>query len=94
MQKDESRKSIICDKLNEKLMSNDGKKTSICDKMMENPVPNENTDEDEFPFNNMTMGEFADFFPENALNFVEDPTFWPHNPEEQLTENDIAPKPH
>lgn len=31
----------------------------------------------------MTMEDYADAFPDQALN-PNRPTFWPHNPEEQL----------
>lgn len=36
------------------------------------------------PYNQMTLEDFADAHPEQALNPLKKPTFWPHNPEEQL----------
>lgn len=38
------------------------------------------------PYDEMTMEDFYDYFPENALKPLERPTFWPHNEEEQLDE--------
>ncbi|CAG4953799.1 unnamed protein product [Parnassius apollo] len=34
-------------------------------------------------FEDMTMEMFYDFYPDEALDPVNRPTFWPHNPEEQ-----------
>lgn len=36
------------------------------------------------PYNQMTMEDFRDAFPEEALDPINRPTFWPHTPEEQL----------
>ncbi|XP_046992942.1 ATP synthase subunit d, mitochondrial [Schistocerca americana] len=36
------------------------------------------------PFEQMTMEDFRDAFPDQALDPINRPTFWPHNPEEQL----------
>ncbi|XP_055690830.1 ATP synthase subunit d, mitochondrial [Lutzomyia longipalpis] len=36
------------------------------------------------PFDQMTMEDFRDSYPELALDPLNKPTFWPHNPEEQL----------
>ncbi|XP_028157563.1 ATP synthase subunit d, mitochondrial [Ostrinia nubilalis] len=35
------------------------------------------------PYDQMTMEDYNDAFPEQALDPVNRPTFWPHNPEEQ-----------
>ncbi|KAB7497003.1 ATP synthase subunit d, mitochondrial, partial [Armadillidium nasatum] len=35
------------------------------------------------PLTEMTLEEFAEEFPEHAIN-LEKPTFWPHNPESQI----------
>lgn len=40
------------------------------------------------PFNEMTMEDFADAFPDFAPDFIKKPTFWPHTPEEQISPND------
>ncbi|ODM75853.1 ATP synthase subunit d, mitochondrial [Orchesella cincta] len=32
----------------------------------------------------MTLEDLKDMFPERALDPLNNPTFWPHNPEEQL----------
>ena len=36
------------------------------------------------PYDQMTMEDFRDAYPEEALDPVNRPSFWPHNPEEQL----------
>ncbi|VEN44606.1 unnamed protein product [Callosobruchus maculatus] len=36
------------------------------------------------PFDQMTMEDYRDAFPEDALDPINRPTFWPHNKEEQL----------
>ncbi|XP_037952201.1 ATP synthase subunit d, mitochondrial-like, partial [Teleopsis dalmanni] len=36
------------------------------------------------PYGQMTMEDYRDAFPESALDPINRPTFWPHNPEEQL----------
>ncbi|GAB0093223.1 ATP synthase subunit d, mitochondrial [Sergentomyia squamirostris] len=41
------------------------------------------------PFDQMTMEDFRDAYPDQALDAINKPTFWPHNPEEQL---DYKPK--
>jgi F-type H+-transporting ATPase subunit d len=32
----------------------------------------------------MTMEDFRDAYPNDALDPINRPTFWPHNPEEQV----------
>lgn len=39
------------------------------------------------PYNQMTMEDYRDAFPEEALDPINRPTFWPHTPEEQLENN-------
>ncbi|KAJ8924874.1 hypothetical protein NQ315_001029 [Exocentrus adspersus] len=36
------------------------------------------------PYDQMTMEDYRDAFPEDALDPINRPTFWPHTPEEQL----------
>lgn len=36
------------------------------------------------PFNQMTMEDYRDAFPDSALDPINRPTFWPHTPDEQL----------
>ncbi|XP_076065581.1 ATP synthase, subunit D [Oratosquilla oratoria] len=36
------------------------------------------------PYNQMTMEEWAEFSPEQALRPLENPTLWPHAPEDQV----------
>lgn len=36
------------------------------------------------PFNQMTMEDYRDSYPELALDPINRPSFWPHTPEEQL----------
>lgn len=36
------------------------------------------------PIEQMTMEEFMISFPKHSPNFVEQPSFWPHTPEEQI----------
>uniref|UniRef100_A0A6B2E5X2 ATP synthase subunit d, mitochondrial n=1 Tax=Phlebotomus kandelakii TaxID=1109342 RepID=A0A6B2E5X2_9DIPT len=36
------------------------------------------------PFDQMTMEDFKDAYPDLAIDPLNKPTFWPHNPEEQL----------
>ncbi|KAL9892483.1 ATP synthase subunit d, mitochondrial [Glossina fuscipes] len=36
------------------------------------------------PYNQMTMEDYRDSFPDLALDSANRPTFWPHNPEEQV----------
>lgn len=38
------------------------------------------------PFDQMTMEDFRDAFPDQALDAINKPTYWPHNPEEQHEE--------
>jgi len=40
--------------------------------------------DDVLPFEEMTLEDLKDMFPERALDPLNNPTFWPHNPEEQL----------
>ncbi|KAL4710381.1 hypothetical protein ACJJTC_012408 [Scirpophaga incertulas] len=35
-------------------------------------------------FDEMTMEDFKDAYPDQAIDPINKPTFWPHNPEEQL----------
>ncbi|RZC34870.1 ATP synthase subunit d, mitochondrial [Asbolus verrucosus] len=39
------------------------------------------------PYDQMTMEDFRDAFPEQALDPINRPTFWPHDPEEQIGYN-------
>lgn len=39
------------------------------------------------PYSQMTMEDYRDAFPEQALDPINRPTFWPHTPEEQLDYN-------
>ena len=41
------------------------------------------------PFDQMTLEDFRDAFPEQALDAINKPTFWPHNPEEQIEEKPV-----
>ena len=41
----------------------------------------------------MTMEDYRDAFPEQALDPINRPTFWPHTPEEQ-PENNPKPEEH
>ena len=36
------------------------------------------------PYDQMTMEDYRDAFPEQALDPINRPTYWPHNPEEQV----------
>lgn len=36
------------------------------------------------PYDQMTMEDFKDAYPDLALDPINKPTFWPHTPEEQL----------
>ncbi|XP_063535711.1 ATP synthase subunit d, mitochondrial [Cydia strobilella] len=36
------------------------------------------------PYDQMTMEDYKDAFPQDAIDPINKPTFWPHNPEEQL----------
>lgn len=42
------------------------------------------------PYNQMTMEDYREAFPDQALDPINRPTFWPHTPEEQVENN---PKP-
>lgn len=46
--------------------------------------------DDVLPYEEMTLEDYKDAFPERALDMINRPTFWPHTPEEQLDRN---PKP-
>ncbi|XP_015595318.1 ATP synthase subunit d, mitochondrial [Cephus cinctus] len=37
------------------------------------------------PFGQMTMEDFKDAYPEQALDPINNPTFWPHDPDSQLS---------
>lgn len=45
------------------------------------------------PFDQMTMEDFIDAYPSHGPDFLNRPTFWPHNPEEQPDShsNDLLP---
>lgn len=43
------------------------------------------------PYDQMTMEDFRDAHPDKALDPINKPTFWPHNPEEQLDYQDEQP---
>lgn len=36
------------------------------------------------PYDQMTMEDFRDAYPEDAIDPINRPTFWPHSPDEQL----------
>ncbi|XP_063623596.1 ATP synthase subunit d, mitochondrial [Cydia splendana] len=36
------------------------------------------------PYDQMTMEDYKDAYPQDAIDPINKPTFWPHNPEEQL----------
>lgn len=36
------------------------------------------------PYDQMTMEDYRDAYPEDAVDPINKPTFWPHTPEEQL----------
>lgn len=36
------------------------------------------------PYDQMTMDDFVDAFPDEAPDFIKRPTFWPHTPDEQI----------
>lgn len=40
--------------------------------------------DDVLPYEEMTLEDVKDMFPDQALDPLNKPTFWPHNPEEQL----------
>lgn len=44
------------------------------------------------PFEQMTMEDFKDAYPDLALDPLNKPTFWPHTPEEQLDFDTKAPQ--
>lgn len=44
------------------------------------------------PFNQMTMEDFADAFPDQAIDPINKPTFWPHDAAEQ--EPRVEPEHH
>ena len=39
------------------------------------------------PFDMMTWEEFIELYPDRSPNFLKNPTFWPHTPEEQIIKN-------
>lgn len=41
------------------------------------------------PFDQMTLEDFRDAFPDQALDAINKPTYWPHNPEEQIDEKPV-----
>lgn len=43
------------------------------------------------PFDQMTMEDYRDAYPELALDSINRPTFWPHTPEEQLDHKPEGP---
>ncbi|CAG4946435.1 unnamed protein product [Parnassius apollo] len=46
------------------------------------------------PYDQMTMEDYRDAYPDQALDPINRPTFWPHNPEEQLDYVDPEKKAH
>ncbi|KAJ8979850.1 hypothetical protein NQ317_006314 [Molorchus minor] len=48
------------------------------------------------PYDQMTMEDYRDAYPEDALDPINRPTFWPHTPEEQLdyVDKDAAKPAH
>jgi len=44
------------------------------------------------PYDQMTMEDFSDAFPERALDPINKPTFWPHHPEDQPGYDDKVAK--
>lgn len=40
------------------------------------------------PMETMTLQEFAEYFPDDCVDPLRRPTFWPHRPEDQLTDDD------
>lgn len=46
------------------------------------------------PYNQMTMEDYRDAFPDEALDPINRPTFWPHVPEEQLDHQPVRQEHH
>lgn len=46
------------------------------------------------PYDQMTMEDFRDAFPDQALDPINRPTFWPHTPEEQPGGRPSEPSAH
>ncbi|CAH1105402.1 unnamed protein product [Psylliodes chrysocephalus] len=48
------------------------------------------------PYDQMTMEDFRDAYPEDAIDPINKPTFWPHTPEEQhdYVDKDAQPTHH
>ncbi|XP_056636216.1 ATP synthase subunit d, mitochondrial [Diorhabda carinulata] len=46
------------------------------------------------PYDQMTMEDYRDAYPEDALDPINRPTFWPHTPEEQIDYVDKDAQPH
>ncbi|ENN73621.1 ATP synthase subunit d, mitochondrial [Dendroctonus ponderosae] len=48
------------------------------------------------PYDQMTMEDFYDAYPDRALDPINRPTYWPHNPEDQpdFEEKNAAAAPH
>lgn len=46
------------------------------------------------PFDQMTMEDFRDSYPDVAIDPINKPTFWPHNPEEQPDYKDSEEPAH
>lgn len=44
------------------------------------------------PFDQMTIEDYMETFPAYAPDFLNKPTFWPHNIEEQINVNHDVPK--
>lgn len=36
------------------------------------------------PYDQMTMEDYKEAYPEDSIDPISKPSFWPHNPEEQL----------
>lgn len=43
--------------------------------------------ENMIPFDEMTIEEYCLLFPDDCPNYIERPTFWPHEPEDQIINN-------
>ncbi|XP_046469461.1 ATP synthase subunit d, mitochondrial [Neodiprion pinetum] len=41
------------------------------------------------PFEEMTLEDFADVYPEDALRPLDKPTFWPHDEDSEFTEEEL-----
>ncbi|XP_023012450.1 ATP synthase subunit d, mitochondrial [Leptinotarsa decemlineata] len=46
------------------------------------------------PYDQMTMEDYRDAYPEEALDPINRPTYWPHNKEDQIDYSEKAPQPN